>query len=295
VLVALLFRRLPPQLSGREPSLPGFRRRFGDVSGRFSVTFRAASVAAPNFLTRRSFHPVSPPAAQRVSSSGVMSRGISDPQPVPVPASVSPRSLQPLLALPLRKSWKLPLPQFRFLLFLLFLFFDGIPAGSSTKYRTRIALRFLRFLRRNARAQIHRAPARPLAEPREFFQPRDRTQQFAGFKRLHNVRVGPGRRASSGLKGSSLPPSATRNTAVSSASSAAGTLPARCSRHVHVQHDQIRFDFSDSLQRSRSVVDRDQSYPASARIFRPMFWAVTLSSASRIFRVNRRPSTQKKR
>src|SRR5215467_12152700 len=26
------------------------------------------------------------------------------------------------------------------------------------------------------------------------------------------------------------------------------------------------------------------SYPASVRIFRPMFWAVTLSSASRIFR-----------
>src|SRR5450631_3771648 len=36
------------------------------------------------------------------------------------------------------------------------------------------------------------------------------------------------------------------------------------------------------------------SYPASARIFRPMFWAVTLSSASSILRAKRHPSDKRR-
>jgi hypothetical protein len=59
-------------------------------------------------------------------------------------------------------------------------------------------------------------------------------------------------------------------------------------RHVDVEHDQIRFCSPPVLGR-RPVIDRDV-VPGVGQDLRFMFWAVTLSSASSIFRASVHPS-----
>ena len=39
--------------------------------------------------------------------------------------------------------------------------------------------------------------------------------------------------------------------------------------HVHIQHDQIRFEFGDPLQGGRSVVDRDDVIPGIGQDLSP--------------------------
>ena len=103
------------------------------------------------------------------------------------------------------------------------------------------------------------------------FESRDRSQQLAGFKRLHDVCVGldPARffrlerfqlahRQQYGnvrRLGRILQPLADFQPAVAG--------------HVHVQHDQIRFEFGDPLQGGRSVVDRDDVIPGIGQDLSP--------------------------
>jgi len=115
------------------------------------------------------------------------------------------------------------------------------------------------------------APTLGLLRHHAVFESRDRTQQLAGFKWLHDVSIGLDPARFFRLEGLQL----AHRQQHGNVRRCGGILqpltdfqPA-IAGHVNVQHDEIRFDFGDPLQSGRSVVDRDDVIPGIGQDLSP--------------------------
>jgi hypothetical protein len=101
--------------------------------------------------------------------------------------------------------------------------------------------------------------------------PRDRGQQLARFKRLHDVRVGPHPARFFRLERFQLAHRQQHRNVrrlLRILQPLAHFQPA-VAGHVHIQHDQIGFDFGDPLEGGGSVVDRDDVVPGIGQYLSP--------------------------